>query len=64
LDGVAAAGRAAVFELTGSGPSAHNTVDQPDAVRVVERPAAATGTNFTMVFAPRSATVLEIELGN
>ena len=63
LDGFAAGERAPVFELTGDGPGAHNSVGNPDAVRVVERPPAKTGASFTQVFAPRSATVLEIPLG-
>lgn len=62
LEGFSVAGSAAVFELTGSHPGAHNTLEQPGAVQVMEKAAAKSGASFVHVFAPRSATVLEIAL--
>lgn len=62
LDGFSVADTGAVWELTGSGPGAHNTLQQPNAVSVKSRPSARTSADFVHVFAPRSATVLEIPL--
>jgi alpha-N-arabinofuranosidase len=62
LDGFSVGDAAAVFELTGSGPDARNTVQAPDAVTVKARPSVRPGASFLHAFAPRSATVLEIPL--
>jgi alpha-N-arabinofuranosidase len=62
LDGFSAGASAAVYELTGGHPGAHNTLEQPGAVSVKEKGAAKSGASFVHVFAPRSATVLEIAL--
>jgi alpha-L-arabinofuranosidase len=62
LDGFSAGGSAAVFELSGSGPGARNTPAEPDAVAVKVRPSVKPGADFVHVFAPRSATVIEIPI--
>jgi alpha-N-arabinofuranosidase len=62
LDGFSVGESAAVFELTGRGPDARNTVQDPEAVVVQARPPVRPGASFVHVFAPRSATVLEIPL--
>ncbi|HET6485064.1 MAG TPA: alpha-L-arabinofuranosidase C-terminal domain-containing protein [Spirochaetia bacterium] len=62
LDGFSVKDSAAVFELTGAGPDARNTVREPEAVAVKPRPAARVGGDFVHTFAARSATVLEIPL--
>ena len=62
LDGFTVGSAAAVFELTGSGPLARNTVADANAVSVKPRPSVKPGTDFVHAFAPRSATVIEIPL--
>ncbi len=62
LDGFSVGDSAPVFELTGAGPDAHNTVQDPEAVTVQARPSARTAASFVHTFAPRSATVIEIPL--
>jgi alpha-N-arabinofuranosidase len=62
LDGFSVGDSAPVFELTGSGPGARNTVREPEAVSVKRRPSIRPGPSFVHTFAPCSATVLEIPL--
>jgi alpha-N-arabinofuranosidase len=62
LDGFSVGDSAAVFEMTGAGSDAHNTVHAPEAVTVKPRPPARIGVDFVHTFAARSATVLEIPL--
>jgi alpha-L-arabinofuranosidase len=62
LDGFSVGDSAAVFELTGAGSSAHNTVQSPEAVSVRARPPVRPDASFVHTFAPCSATVLEIPL--
>jgi alpha-L-arabinofuranosidase len=62
LDGFSVGDTAAVFELTGGGPKARNTVQEPEAVCVRTLPPVRPSTNFVHTFAPRSATVIEIPL--
>ena len=62
LDGFSVGDAAAVFELTGSGPDARNTLQEPEAVTVKARPPVRPAASFVHTFSPRSATVLEIRL--
>ncbi len=62
LDGFSTGATAKVFELTGSSPSARNTVEDPSAVVVKSGSCNLSGVDFIHTFSARSATVLEIPL--